>query len=323
MVKVEKLSLGMKFKNYPALCECLEVECKKDNSRKSQIKEFQRYFDFFKDGQQIIITNIYSEPRPREDGRSKPYNEFIQVLLMDLINNLKPHTYTTNQLIEKLEVLNKLYFAYRRSLEDLSTELNVDYAIVKEFYKLTHNSLQYIVEKSLNTLQNKALLYWDKIIIIVNAEGHSPATDEQITEIVNIEGLVLKEMNFDSKRDVFTSGQIDKFERTVKEKLLNNDIYYYYKVYRIIPTTLNDRIINEQLKLREFLTDIEKEFIQESANTELVLHFQENAKGRVTKVINKCDSSFGKSNMNEKEAIRLRENYLKDVSRIVQKVIKK
>ena len=58
-MKIENLEIGMELKNWKALCETIEVEPKTSgNAKKSQEKEFKEYFDWTKQGQRIIITEI-------------------------------------------------------------------------------------------------------------------------------------------------------------------------------------------------------------------------------------------------------------------------
>lgn len=68
MIK-EKIKAGMIFKSYRSLCSFLDEEIKAGNSKKSQIKEWERFFKFHKDGNKFIIDEVYNEPKEKEDGR--------------------------------------------------------------------------------------------------------------------------------------------------------------------------------------------------------------------------------------------------------------
>ena len=58
-----KLNANQTFKNYKELCAFLGEEPKKANSKKAQLKEWERYFSFDKVGQKIIITEVFSTPQ--------------------------------------------------------------------------------------------------------------------------------------------------------------------------------------------------------------------------------------------------------------------
>ena len=77
--KIQDMYVGQEFKNYKAMCSWLGEESKRANSKKAQIKEWKRSFDFDTIGQKIIITEIYNEPKKKIDhrgGNFKPYKHF-------------------------------------------------------------------------------------------------------------------------------------------------------------------------------------------------------------------------------------------------------
>ena len=53
------LKINDTFKNYKELCAYLGEEPKKANSKVAQLKEWERYFSFRKEGQKIIITEVF------------------------------------------------------------------------------------------------------------------------------------------------------------------------------------------------------------------------------------------------------------------------
>ena len=77
--KIQDMYVGQEFKNYKEMCIWLGEESKRANSKKAQIKEWKRSFDFDTIGQKIIIIEIYNEPKKKVDHRnsnSKPYKHF-------------------------------------------------------------------------------------------------------------------------------------------------------------------------------------------------------------------------------------------------------
>ncbi len=77
---IDLLEVGKGYK-YKELVELLGWEFKKStNSRNSQLKELERYCKLHKEGHKIIIDEIYSEVKEKEDGRTgnpKNYNGFL------------------------------------------------------------------------------------------------------------------------------------------------------------------------------------------------------------------------------------------------------
>lgn len=67
--KIKELYVGQEFANYRRLCEFLGEEIKCGQSKKSQLKNWARYFCFDRDGNKIIINKIYDTPKKKIDKR--------------------------------------------------------------------------------------------------------------------------------------------------------------------------------------------------------------------------------------------------------------
>ena len=107
-MNIENLKVGQVIKNYKVLCELLGQEIKTSNSKKSQLKEWERYFRYHKEGQKIIIDEIFKIPLSIEDGRTnanklrsgnnnhswKEYNNLN--ILYDEMNNYGVYKITLN-----------------------------------------------------------------------------------------------------------------------------------------------------------------------------------------------------------------------------------
>ena len=59
----------MVVKNYKELCILVEEEIKDGNSKKAQMKDFERYFKYHKQGNSIVIDEVFDAPLPIEDNR--------------------------------------------------------------------------------------------------------------------------------------------------------------------------------------------------------------------------------------------------------------
>nr|DAT84930.1 MAG TPA: GIY-YIG nuclease superfamily protein [Caudoviricetes sp.] len=69
-INVSNLEIGQVFNNQREMCKYLNQEyMSTGNSKKSQLKEWKRYIDWEKDGQKIIVTEIYDTPLPKVDKR--------------------------------------------------------------------------------------------------------------------------------------------------------------------------------------------------------------------------------------------------------------
>lgn len=68
---ITKLKKGLIIKNYKAMCEILDEPIKEGRNRKLQLKDWERYFDWSKDGHKFIIDRVYKKPKSKVDGRGK------------------------------------------------------------------------------------------------------------------------------------------------------------------------------------------------------------------------------------------------------------
>lgn len=75
------LKINDAFKNYKELCAYLGEEPKKANSKVAQIKEWERYFSFRKEGQKIIITEVFDTPQEKIDNRGGNNNKNVKPMM--------------------------------------------------------------------------------------------------------------------------------------------------------------------------------------------------------------------------------------------------
>lgn len=68
---VKQLQIGQEFRNYKALCTYLDepIKASGKNTQKAQFKEWQRYFNWEKQGHKFIITEVYEIPKEKQDNR--------------------------------------------------------------------------------------------------------------------------------------------------------------------------------------------------------------------------------------------------------------
>ena len=69
-MNIENLKEGMEIKNYKVLCELIGWSISFGDSKRSQLKELNRFCDFQKQGNKFIIKEIYEIPLDKQDGRN-------------------------------------------------------------------------------------------------------------------------------------------------------------------------------------------------------------------------------------------------------------
>lgn len=268
-MNIEKLrnSDTREFKNYKIACEFLEESMKTGNSKKSQLKEWERYFKYHKDGNKFVIDEIYCEVKDKEDGRANGnnsiYGKYIQKLILDLLSqdeNEGKVFLSCNQLLRKLQMVSVNYSKGRNNIPKLSEILKVDEDIVQDVFEYTHNKLKNALETSLNVLAKQSWIEWHKkktvcikrVVPYLNDLGeirldedgmpmfdiitnYREATIEEIQEILKYEGLLLDEMECQDKRELLIKGRLNEFRAKINKKLKENcNIEFYYDSYEII-----------------------------------------------------------------------------------------
>ena len=57
-MNLENIKAGMVIKNYKELCLLLDEKVKGGESKKAQLREFERFVKYHKDGNKIIVDEV-------------------------------------------------------------------------------------------------------------------------------------------------------------------------------------------------------------------------------------------------------------------------
>lgn len=116
------------IKNYKEMCKILNEEVLEGNSKKSQIKEWNRYFDFTRDGQKYIINDIYDKELPKNVYVS-PFDTLNELLICErIIEHLENPQYTDKRYVVSM------------------TELAYDLGYINEIFKQGYEHPNQLIE---------------------------------------------------------------------------------------------------------------------------------------------------------------------------------
>ena len=138
------LYVGLVVKNYKLMCHLLQQEQKTSNSKKAQHKEWQRYFDYEKQGQKYIITEIYNEPLIKNDkralGNGSIYVPHIELILLNYLSKQEGFTatLTLKKLFLLMGMINPKYIEENKDMLKARNEHITDYQI-NHFYQRTYH----------------------------------------------------------------------------------------------------------------------------------------------------------------------------------------
>lgn len=291
------LKVGQKLSNKD-LVELLGSETQKKSfnknkrlatrSKDSLITELNRYCEFEEgyEGRKKIyeITEVFDGVKPRVDGNANNGNK-IYADVLDLVNSdiLKKgdQWLSVGKALQLAYLVNENYQVARRDIPNTALALGIEEKFIYTFYNDQHQRLKNIYESSLNRLQKKSLIKWNKIVIVnaidieknkvggARINGRWFATDRKATEdeikfILKTERETLVAMGLDSKQQVFLTGRWNEFKNTVNEILLKDaNINYYYDAYNVITYEkgLEDNVEEMKIILNGLVVDRTLELI--------------------------------------------------------------
>ena len=261
-MQISNLKENMILKNYKQLCEVLEIPVATSNSKKAQFKELERYCEYHKEGNKIVIDTIYTEVKEKMDGRANnkggrlnvKYVNDVEVLILHLLLGTNDDQkldgvvgYSKSYLYSRLGLVNDNYKPTKNKVLQLSDVLNVPYQAINECYNTTNGKLWNTVRTGLNTLRNKALISWESgynMVLSTDDEGYTYELKVANTYARNVirdcERKALKKLVEDNKIDtpsktrVFTCKRWNEFKELVTEYLQEDEypnlIHYYESV---------------------------------------------------------------------------------------------
>ena len=167
-----------KIPNYKVMCNILEITVSAGDSKKSQLREMDRYFKYHKEGNKFIIDEIYLEPLEKVDarkdtkGNNNVYGKYIEQLVLDLLVQKYQTTkerkiyLSRDKMLRALDMVNDNYSFGKFNRVILSDYINADSDNVKEFYILNNKNLYETVERAFKSLESKCLVSWKLVTTV-------------------------------------------------------------------------------------------------------------------------------------------------------------
>lgn len=256
VVDVSKLQKGITANNYKDMCNLLGCEpCKGNgNDRKCQIKNWQRYFDFKKEGYKFIITDVYDTPLLSTDARRTKegkYNKYIELLLLRYLLACKDNTLeiTKRGLYKVLGMVNENYdkVTYDNCVEAIQDDIGhkISKFNINNFHQRVENKFSKILYNTLNSMEKRKLIYYRKKIIITADDGYDLENGGSITALPYQEGIiedmfqkVLDEWGYANLSQVSLRYKTKEFYEEINKRL--NDEYEWKGFYTHILISMLD-----------------------------------------------------------------------------------
>jgi hypothetical protein len=285
---MNNISEGLIVKNYKALCELLGEPIKNGKSKKLQLEDWNRYFEYNKSGNSFIITKIFEAPKDKQDGRGKKsiYSNAIQLLITDLLARKQGYiTISKHKLMFSIGMININYGECGKQVKKLSKYINMDEKMIYDFYNINNTNLTGILETALDNLQDKSIIMYNRIIKVCENGKFTPriATKSEVSQIMECEKETLEELGFTEKSKVRVSNKWTEYKKEVQNKLSKcTEIQYYFYAYEII---INQKYIEqERNKLAELLLEqVVRDETLENLNSTIIEQFTHNSELRNAK----------------------------------------
>lgn len=336
-MNIENLTKGQIIKNYKELCNLIGEKPLTSNSKKSQLKELERYVSYHNEGHKFIIDEIYEEPKPKKDNRGKDglYIDDVQAMIINLLLNSKENKVLLSygKLFKATNMTNDNYIEGRNNIDKLSEITEISKEVCYDFYNYTQTSLKQKLESALKGLEKESLINFQKSYIIakivvehnifgepwvVNGKlkthiEHRMAEENERLIILYCEQEALKELKAKNKQDVYIKGDWKKFKKLVQQKLRENgNIAYYYEGYSIV---FNQDYIDYYLNKNELI-----DVVKERLNDNICLMIKRYANNKRETVEAKFFVPFG-GQADKYNDIYTKEDYLVSIDVLIDTVI--
>lgn len=315
-MRVENLHEGQVIKNYKELCALLEIEPKPSNNtngRKSHHKEFERYFEYNKQGQKYIINKIYKSPKEKTNkkgGNNKIFVDDFRNLMVYMLHKDRSESILMSKgmLYKAFNLVNENYLLGRNNMTKLAEVTEVSQTSIYDFYDYNSVKLKDTVERNLKHCRSRSLLIYESVVCVAIQEAfisynelNKPILDEQgrvVSEsrltyreatkqekqiILKYENEVKNELGLKDNQDIFLKGKWKYFKQQVENKLkvANTNIKFYYDAYKI--TWNNEKIDSEYELLNDNIDEIEN-----NLNYNMIESIKKSTMKRHDKAIKEC-----------------------------------
>ncbi|WP_336764979.1 hypothetical protein [Paenibacillus sp. USHLN196] len=318
-MKIENIQVGSVARNYKHMCSLIgEIECT-GKSKQLQLKRWKCYFEFERQGNKMVVTEIFeaNKPLPKRGGNNiSPHLNQVKELIIQLLlhSGNKKLILSKYRLLEALSMINMNYRQGKKQIDRLSNETKIKKIDIYDFYNAADDMLKRNIEKSLSELEDRRAIFWSKIFMVSKNNKIDVASDDQVELIMNVQLEILKKMGYESLKEIFSSGNIEEFNRKTNKRLYElAEIKYIYEAYSVI---LNRERLEELEKLsRKTIREIEI-----TLNQSVIHRLNQNSTKRHNKSIGQNDEFFGFFSENKK-SYRMSENYSTNQSKLSEILI--
>lgn len=244
-MNIKNLKEGMVVKNYKELCELLGIKVADGYTKKKQLEELGYYCEYVKQGHKFIVQKINNKPMLKLEDILKTKNgKYINLLSNIILEYLYKNEEGLKQialikLFSVLGITNDNYMYGNMFKKELSQLYDIQLASIHYFYSNTKNAYKKIIERCLNNLQKRSVLFWKPCIMIVDKENKKVYKADKKYEklILNTQKDTLDYLGYINMYELMKNKKDFKEFNTIIKKEVGFNYYFAYDI------TIGDRAI--------------------------------------------------------------------------------
>lgn len=336
---LSNIKVGNIYKNYKEICNILEEEPKGGDSKKAQMKEWNRYFNWDRKGYKFIITEIYNEPKPKEDGRinngqnpnshhnqNGMYGKYIDKLLYTslIAESSKTFVLTNNQIATQIGMVNKKFHNIRNDLESyLKVKQsngcsNLTFVSLKDVIDITNSTINGAINSSLDRMAKELAIFYYKGTIVAEGKICRQPTKKEEELLEKLEAETMKELQIKNKTVLRVNYNLMRiYFQTLNAKI--NDYYGGLKAFfvgyilEVNDTQCKKFMFENNDEVKQYKTELNKTMIEET---------YKKAMKRKEKIVKEKGGFMGQPKQSWGEWIidRLDENYEDNIKEVIQEI---
>lgn len=289
-LNIHNIEIGATIKNYKEMCNLLDEPVKTGCSKQAQMKNWERFFKFRKEGKTgFVIEEVYDTEIPKTIKNDAIYTKLIELILMNklsLSDNFSIEA-TKNNLYEMLGLVNNNYtnpqkksnttkeFAKKHSKKTIGCSLPVLSYKKSEFYcndffTYTNNRLDKILDDALKSMEKRKLIHYNikyKIVTVINEGATFISTEEASKEeIKNILETKLQVKEDYPEFNYITAYNYNKYVNILNKVFKKK--YGWDSVYSVVHIIINEKYIRNNIP--EVKAELEAECLKQKIELNMV-----------------------------------------------------
>lgn len=221
---------GQRIKNYPELCKLLEERPRSGgNSKRSHLKEFERFFAFHKVGNTFIITKIHENPKLHNDQRMK-YARYFEPILLNLLCNYQSLEESMKDWLIMLDMVSREVF-YHEMNEYIQDEYRTSSFIANKTLSDLKLKANQIFRQELKRLSKKGIICYEEKTYIVKMNGRRfVASTEDKNKLLSVRMKALADCGYATFYETYINPKKwKKYLEKLSERMKKNGWMAYYK----------------------------------------------------------------------------------------------